>query len=148
MVAVAFMPPTAAHVAELVLTMRDADAAECFALGSSPFIALEASLARADVKTALLFDGQVAAILGARDTVDGRLGWLLTSALVSRYPMTFWRLCRPTLRALRGDAPRLFNWVDARYETSLRWLRHLGFTIHPPAPLGPLGMQFHLCEVT
>lgn len=147
MVDVAFAPPTAAHVEELHRTMRLADRDECLAIGLSGRDAVRESLARATHASTVLFGGEVAAILGVRDTDEGRLAWVLTAAPVTRYPLTFWRLCRPTLAVMRGDASRLFNWVDARYVVALRWLRHLGFTVEPAQPYGPNAALFHRCTL-
>lgn len=39
-------------------------------------------------------------------------------------------------RCLQRYGP-LRNWVYAKNVDSIRWLKSLGFTVHPPAPFGP-----------
>jgi hypothetical protein len=42
--------------------------------------------------------------------------------------------------------PKLGNYCDARYTAAHRWLRKLGFTVHPPEPYGPKRALF--CRIT
>lgn len=42
----------------------------------------------------------------------------------------------------------LHNYVDARNNLSVNWLRRVGFTIHPPEPYGVAGLPFHLFTLT
>jgi hypothetical protein len=43
--------------------------------------------------------------------------------------------------------PHLINFVHAENRTSVRWLRRLGFTVHPVMPYGRLGEPFHPFEM-
>lgn len=42
----------------------------------------------------------------------------------------------------------LHNYVDARNTLSVKWLKRVGFTIHPPEPYGVEGLPFHLFTMT
>ncbi|MEB3360697.1 MAG: hypothetical protein VKI42_01080 [Synechococcaceae cyanobacterium] len=44
--------------------------------------------------------------------------------------------------SLMATHPCLENWALASNRASLRWLRHLGFTIDTPAPMGPCAQLF------
>lgn len=41
---------------------------------------------------------------------------------------------------------RLHNHVDARNVATIRWLRHIGYTIGEPVPYGTRGLPFHPFE--
>ncbi len=144
-------PATRQHLLELAPRMRAADLAEVLAAGcSSALDALESSLALSDIAYAVRIDGEVAAVFGvAPERATGLLAppisglvWLLTSDTVTRYPMTFFRLSKPLLAMLLEYCPVLINSVDARYTSSLRWLKYLGAAIGPPVPLGTSGELF------
>jgi hypothetical protein len=146
--------PTEALVAELAGSMRAGDRAEVYALGMSPQRALEHSLDRSHAAGAVLFDGQVAAIYGLVQldgpTVAGSkraLVWLLTSTVVDAHPLSFWRLSKQMVRALRGEFDVIFNDVDARYFSAVRWLRALGFSLSPARPHGPHRVPFHFAAL-
>lgn len=148
---VRLVKPTALHVLMLGASMRGPDEDECFALGMSPPEAIATSLSMSDFVSALLVDGQVAAIAGLvlEDApAIGRAGraqaWLLTGKAVERAPMELHRTAKAWLRQAHGFARVLWNMVDARYVRSLRWLEVLGFRVHPARPHGPLELPFHL----
>lgn len=95
-------------------------------------------------------DGQVEAIFGVAPlTLLGGVGciYLLGSDAIERHAVPFLRLSRRYVGAMREDYAVLTNWVDARNETSIRWLRWLGFAIMSPAPFGPFGLPFHRFEM-
>jgi len=48
-------------------------------------------------------------------------------------------------RCLQRYGP-LSNWVYAKNMGSIRWLKSLGFTVHPPAPFGPSCALFCMFE--
>jgi len=48
-------------------------------------------------------------------------------------------------RCLQRYGP-LRNWVYAKNMGSIRWLKSLGFTVHPPAPFGPSCALFCMFE--
>lgn len=146
--------PTEALVAELAATMRAGDIAEVYALGMSPQRALENSLDRSHAAGAILFDGKVAAIYGLiyveGPTVAGSkraLMWVLTSTVVDAHPLTFWRLSKQMVKALRSEFDVIFNDVDARYFAAVRWLKALGFELSPPRPHGQNRVPFHFAAL-
>lgn len=73
--------------------------------------------------------GKIAGMFGVTPMGD-REGavWLLASDEVMKYPMTFLRRCRNTLDTLYEKYDVLFNYVDARNEVHIQWLRWMGFS--------------------
>lgn len=139
------------HAVAMAPRMRAADAAECWALARlSPLEALRESLDSATYAWTWLVDGEPACIFGVGTrSLIGNAGtpWLLSTDLVAQHRMTFVRGSRPYLALMRGAFPCLENFVDARYETCVRWLKRLGFVVHDAEPMGPCGELFHRFEL-
>lgn len=74
--------------------------------------------------------------------------WLLGTERVFDHPRTLVIEGRRYLSRMRETYPDLFNYVDARNEQSIRWLKRVGFTVHPAAPYGAEGLPFHKFEIT
>ena len=74
--------------------------------------------------------------------------WLLAADRLAgrEYLREFLRLSREYVSAFRREYDFLENYVDARNELSLRWLRWCGFRVEPPAPYGAEGQMF--CQFT
>jgi hypothetical protein len=134
---------------ELAEVMRDADKAECEALGGgTPLDHLLKSLEVSSVAYTLRFNGEVAAMYGAGPLDDTLLcargvAWLLTGRAVARYPKAFWKHSLLGVGQLLSEFATLEQAIDARYEAALRWARRLGFTVGPALPLGPKASPFH-----
>lgn len=145
------IPATAAHAAELAPRLREADVAEVRATaGYAPLEALERSLLASTEAYALLLGGELAGlfgVVGLEGTVAGGYAggviWLLGSDAIPLRRRAFLSLSRRMVAEFRTRYPVLFNYVDARNEASLRWLRWLGFEIAPAAPFGVEGRPFH-----
>lgn len=139
------------HAIAMAPRMRDADAAECWALARlDPLAALRVSLETAVYAWTWLVDDEPACMfgVGTRNLIGAEgVPWLLSTELVARHRVTFLRGYRPYLAQMRGAFPYLHNVVDARYVTCVRWLRHLGFVVHDAEPMGPAGELFHRFEM-
>ena len=140
------VPATSSLAERLAPKLRRADADEvCASHGWTPLQALLRSLELTPAPKCLLFDGEPVAMWGVEPVNEAAgmgVAWLLGSDDLTRWPLTFWRVCKDELAALRVEWPVLVNWIDARYEASLRWARHLGFKVDPPKPFGPAGALF------
>lgn len=138
-------PATGAHALELASTIRLDDAREVQAAGfPSVEEALAATFDLPGQAWTLLFGGQVAAMFGVTEQpglTEGRVFWVLTGALVYSHPMTFARVSRHVLEILVTRHKSLVNWVDTRYEKSIRWLEWLGCQLGEPV-LFPSGVWF------
>jgi hypothetical protein len=140
--------PADAH--DLAPRMRAADVAEVWASHRlSPVQALENSLRLSSHAWAGLADGVLVCLWGACPaSFINRIGvpWLLGSDEVEAHQTTFLRRSLPALREMQSVYRILKNHVDARNRASIRWLRWLGFTVHPAQPFGPDGVAFHPFE--
>jgi len=95
-------------------------------------------------------EGEPAAIFGLCTTNligERAVAWMVTTDIVDRRRVRFLRYCRTILGELRAIYPHLESEVDERHTACLRWLRSLGFTIHPARPFGSLKMPFHHVEI-
>lgn len=73
--------------------------------------------------------------------------WLLGTELLDKHLTALARLSPRFLRHILAAFPHLENWVDSRNRATIRWLRHLGFVIHPARPIGLRGVPFHRFEL-
>jgi len=73
--------------------------------------------------------------------------WMLGTDQIFRNPGTLVREGRRYVGYMLRYFPHLVNYVDARNTDSVRWLRHLGFTVHEPAPHGAAKLPFHRFEM-
>lgn len=135
---VVLVPATKQHARVLGRTMRAQDRAEVRASGGmTPEQAVRSSINRSvEAWSAFVGDGELVGMFGVSPLPGGAAPWLLTSDVVDRYPMTFWKASRRIVEYLRVKYPMLVNRIDARYEQALRWARRLGFVIEPPTPWG------------
>lgn len=70
--------------------------------------------------------------------------WMLaTPRLMGAHRREFIVKSRLVVGQMQAEFTSLENHVDARNLASIRWLRWLGFTIHPAAPRGPFRLPFH-----
>jgi|TARA_Y100000310_G_scaffold171987_2_gene172106 hypothetical protein len=98
----------------------------------------------------VLWDGDVIAIVGLQPhsvLSDKASPWLLTTEEVKRHPRELLRLSRQFLERWIQQYSLLENYIDSRYEPSLRWARKVGFTVEEPQPYGPYGEFFNRIEI-
>ena len=149
---IVIVPATMEHAASIGARMRQVDVDECWATAQlPPADTVRLSLENSIMAWTWLEDGEPVCIWGyACQSLVGDHGipWLLTTDLVERHPIKFLRNSRIVLDIFHSRFRHLENYVDARHVACLRWLRWLGFTIHPAAPFGPLGLPFHHFERT
>lgn len=139
------VPATEAHARAMAPRMRESDVREVQAsCGYAPLQALLDALAVSSWARALLFDGEVAALVGVAPTGHALIGsaWLLGTEAIREHKREFLGLCRPTLEEMLELCPVLCNYVDARNEVSLRWLARLGAVLGAPEPYGAEGLPF------
>ena len=141
------VPTELSHMEELSHTMRPADVRECWAAHHfSPYDALKHSLYYTARPKTGLHNGKVICIWGVgKITYLAKEGipWMLTSNLVNTHYREFLRRGHELVSDMKKEAVILINTVDTRNKPSIRWLRHLGFTVHNPVPFGPDDMLFH-----
>ena len=83
-----------------------------------------------------------------RSVVGGMASpWLLTSIYALNYPRTILKETKYYVNKWADDYDTLISYIDSRYDTSLRWAKWAGFTIHPPVPYGINGELFNPIEI-
>lgn len=142
---VSFVPTTKEHILECVENIREQDKAEVFAAyGHSPTEALERGTLYG-AETALA-DGRVVAIFGIHTRCPlTHVGspWMLTTYEVEKHRKLFLKYTKKLVNHWHDTHRYMFNYVDAEYVEAIRWLKWLGFTIHPAEPFGPYRAPFH-----
>lgn len=132
---------------ELIAMMRDADRREIAAASMrSPGEAVPLAIAHSEKTWTGFLAGRLAFIGGvtAPSALSGtRRPWLLGTTAIDRHPAAFMRHCRRWMPKVRRQFPRLENHVDARAGKTVKWLRALGFVIHPDEPYGLCRRPFH-----
>lgn len=112
--------------------LREADKAEVRAAsGLDPAVALDFAVRSSRPSLAMMGDqGGCIGLFGAAPTVDPLAGivWMLATDDLERHSRQFLRESRPWIGQLHRAYPLLFNFVDARNEIHIRWLRWCGFT--------------------
>lgn len=145
--------PTAEHLDYLAAHLRAQDLAELRAAGWGDVRqALEQSVRLSRWTRVALIEGVPAAVFGCAEhgsmlTPTG-VPWLLGTDAVTRHGRVLQREARRYIAAMLQEYPRLFNAVHAENTVSVRWLRRLGFTLHPAVPAPPHGAPFHVFEMT
>ena len=138
-----------ADAADLAPRLRAEDLAELYAAHGSdadPLALLQMGLAVTPDARAAVDGGRVIALLGCAPggtlmTPCGR-PWLLGSDECARHGRVFVKAGRAAVQEWARRFGRLENWVDARNDQSIRWLRRLGFRFDLPRPAGVQGRDF------
>lgn len=132
---------------ELVAFMRDSDIREIAAASfRTPGEAVPLAIAASEQTWTGFLAGRLAFIGGVTAPValsGTRRPWLLGTTAIDRHPAAFMRHCRRWMPRVRRQFPRLENYADARAGRTVRWLRALGFVIHPAEPYGLGQRPFH-----
>lgn len=139
-------PATPEDFAVLLSDLRNADRQEIIAAtGQTPEKVVPKL---AEVAEVLAFDigGKLAAIGGVFPVSlveQSGQPWMLGTDVMDRNPGALNKAMRGYLQHVLKRYKHLENWVDARNVKSVRWIRRLGFKIHPAKPYGPQGLPFH-----
>ena len=136
------------HIDELSETISPLDRQEVWALGHlSPKQALEQSVEATERPLTGMIGGRVICICGLSKPSllsDYGMPWLLGSSLVQKNSKHFLRQTKFMINQWKKETSIMMNFVDGRHKVAIRWLKFLGFTIHPAVPLGPDDVLFHL----
>lgn len=138
-------------VVRLAHNLRASDLAEIRAYGhTDPLHQLTRSAAHSMLCWTAFIDGEVAAILGVAPlSVIGGIGspWMMGTPVLDAHSRILVRQTPHYIAQMLRAFPYLVNHVHAQNTTSVRWLRRLGFTVHPAEPFGALGEPFHKFEM-
>lgn len=149
---VVIQPATVGDAAYIAPILREADRCEILAIHADPAATVLAEAVRVSSRAYAAWawrgpqDFDALALFGVAP-VPGHplLGvpWMVGARGLEDAPKTLVRHSRIWLSRISEGYRRLANWVDARNESSIRWLRWLGFTVHPPLPWGRFDLPFH-----
>lgn len=127
--------------------MRQVDRDEVRAShGVSPLAALSNSFRASDEVLTGTVDGVPVCMFGVSPrtlTVGGGIPWMLATPEIETVSIKLLRTSKRWVDAKLSEYGVLTNYVDARNETSIRWLQWLGFSFSPAAPYGVAGLPFH-----
>ncbi len=138
------------HIISLAKSMQKEDRDNAWAIGHlSPEQAIRHSVGVSIESETWLADEKVMAIRGvSRGTFLSPYAcvWMLGAEGLASFSIPFLRGSKEWVERMLEQHSHLVNYVDGRNKRSLRWLKWLGFTIHPAAPLGIEGRMFHWVE--
>jgi len=146
------IPAHTDHLFWLANNMAQADRDEVQASGGhGPYRALADSLERSAAAWTGMVNDEPVRMFGVTpiDILTG-IGspWLLGTDQVKRYGYTFLKLNKKYVPKMLELFPRLVNYVDARHEVAIRWLKWLGFEMDSePVAYGVWGMPFYRFEM-
>ena len=121
--------------------MRQEDKDEIWHLARlTPHEALEASYHFCSYNMTVLLDNKVALIFGVGGE-KGRVGipWMLAPPLLQKVRKPFLREAKSFLDEMSEGYPVLHNMAWSKNTEHIRWLKWMGFTFLPAAPMGPDG---------
>lgn len=138
------------HLCELCPKVRQADIEEFAACDRTVEEVLKDGLQLSTYTWAGLRDGSVVCVFGVASpsVLSGKgVPWMVGSPEIDRCAYAFLQRSRIVIQHMLSLYDHLENYVDVRNTRAIRWLRWLGFEIHPPEPHGPNGMLFHRFEM-
>ena len=113
------------------------------AVGTGPEAALHYCFLMSFRCWSVMYGGRCVFVFGlAREDWRWVTPWAFSTPEVSRFPVAFLRGSRSVARRLFARYPYMLNWVDARHDKSIAWLRFMGFKLGKPQPYGVYGMDF------
>jgi hypothetical protein len=142
---------TLEHAALLALSMRSEEQAEVFAsLGFTPEEALTHAIGASEEAYAAFLGDTILCIFGITPyalVTQTASPWMLTSDAMPKHPRLLLKYTKLAIERWLERYPILINYIDARYEPSLRWARWAGFTVSAPQPYGLFDMPFCRIEM-
>jgi hypothetical protein len=140
------------HIFWLANNMAQADRDEvAAAVGMGPYRALKDSFDRSAAAWTGMINDKPIVMFGVTPLdILGGIGspWLLGTDEVLKYGFTFLRLSKRYVPRMLEMFPVLSNYVDARHERAIRWLRWLGFKLdNNSVPYGLWNMPFYRFEM-
>lgn len=96
-------------------------------------------------------NGQVLAMFGIVPLSildsDRATPWMVSSSNISNYPRKLLTYSRMVIDHWRNQYDYMFNYIDNRYYSSLRWAKKIGFTVHPAEPYGIEQLPFNKIDM-
>lgn len=151
--AIEFRTPTPEDIAHLAAHMRAQDVAELHAAGHSDVHEAVARGVRvSEWCLACHVDGELACIFGVAPLGSllnpAGAPWMLGTELVPKHRRIFARLSRDYIDRMLAAYPRLVNAVHSRNTVAVRWLKAVGFELHPVHAHPATGEPFHFFTIS
>lgn len=129
--------------------LRDEDVREVLALGANPRNVLSLCASGSEESYTGFLKGEVAMMFGVSVPLwqEGAMIWALGSDLCNEHPRELLVHGRELAKDFSARYGLIWNYCDARYARSLRWLRKIGFTVSEPVPYGAQGEPFCRLEM-
>jgi hypothetical protein len=138
------------HIIQLKDNMQSIAQMSCWDLTNhTPEEAIRSSLKESNESNVWTADDKVMGIFGvAVHTLVSTHGypWFLGANGLEQYRISFVKGTRLWLDRVKSRYDYLYTYIDARNTSSVSWLKHMGFTVHPPKPFGKENMLFHTAE--
>lgn len=144
---VKFVEPTLELIEALAADMRQADIDEIWASNHhTPIQSLMDGWKLSNFSVVVMVNDEPCVMLGLviRDILTGTgVPWLLGTESALKYKRQFFTQVPVVIDEMLNICPKLFNYVYIKNKISIKWLRHIGFTLDEPLPYGRDGELFH-----
>ncbi|MGL4680418.1 MAG: hypothetical protein ACRCWC_13680 [Plesiomonas shigelloides] len=135
---------TSSDAAMVAAMIRPDDRRELAAIGLKPLQSIVSSLAASSKSWVGLVDNVPVCIFGVSEWGDGTgRPWMIGTVELEEHQRIFIRKCKECVESMQDGYELLHNYVDARNERAIAWLKWLGFVIGDAKPLGMRGEMFH-----
>ena len=116
-------------VAELTEKLRKEDISELKALGHEPLEGLLKSFIGSKICKSVFIEGELSAMFGIAKISKGwGMIWMLGSDKLFSVPMSMIKVAKRVINNFLGEYDVLFNQVDTRNVSHVKWLKILGFS--------------------
>ena len=134
MVAVRIITPNQEHIDDLAPRLKHIDKLECYYMGGLDInTSIRLSVKQSETSYVALVDGVPQVIWGIvpmSNFYKNYRPWMLSSDWIFNNKKLFWYFSLKYVHEMKKKARYLENHVLADNKFSIRWLKHLGFTIH------------------
>lgn len=122
-------PASRSDVADIVGRLRQEDVEECMAFTGVPPAIHFADYIPGQADVIYNSDGVNVALAGTSDVHYEAVGqiWMMATPDLENHQMEFLKNCKRYINEQHEKFPILFNWVHAKNEVHLKWLRWCGF---------------------
>lgn len=142
--AVSILKATLEHVKEIAPVIREADKNEVFAASSLDVEkALTQSIDVNGYHYSGFVDGKLICIFGIARIENIGVPYLLGTDEIEKHKRIVAVYSKGFIDKYKREFDYMVNFVDARNELAIKWLKWLGFTIHEAQSFGYLGLPFH-----
>ena len=139
------------HARYLADNLQRSDVKELeYSEGKDPYEAIVEGIKRSDDCCVTLEEGLPILIFGVRGmSVTSRVGsiWMLSTRLSPTARKLLLINSKAFIDRMISHYTKVFNYVWVGNKSAIKWLRWVGFDIHPPAPHGIAGKDFHYFEM-